>query len=106
MERHFMDPVTGDIHPESHYQRENIDLATVLEVFEDNGVIGFDIRVDNIERMDVQHPAVFHVIAMFVITLQQMADETDDENERHALLSNAAFVSKVMLSKVQEVELH
>jgi len=56
--------------------------------------------------MDVQHPAVFHVIAMFVITLQQMADETDDENERHALLSNAAFVSKVMLSKVQKVELH
>jgi len=49
---------------------------------------------------------VFHVIAMFVITLQQMADETEDENERHAFLSNAAFVSKVMLSKIQKVELH
>ena len=36
MERHFMDPVTGDIHPESHYQRENIDLATlkVLDAYD------------------------------------------------------------------------
>lgn len=100
MERHFVDPATGELHPESYYRRENIDLATVIEFLQVEGGFGFDIRVENIERMDVQAPEVFAIFAQFTATLVERSMETDDDAEREELQSIAAYVSKVMLEKL------
>ena len=99
MERMFVDPATGDLHAESHYHRENIDLATVLEYIEVDGAFGFDIQVENIERMDVRAPEVFAIFAHFVAAiLEQSINE--DEEERETLQGIAAYVSKIMMQKM------
>ena len=99
MERMFVDPATGDLHTESYYHRENIDLATVLEYIEVDGAFGFDIQVENIERMDVRAPEVFAIFAHFVAAiLEQSINE--DEEERKTLQGIAAYVSKIMMQKM------
>jgi len=100
MERMFVDPETGDMHPESYYRMEDIDLDTVLEAIEVDGVLGFNIKVENIERMNVKHPAVFSIFASFVSNLVSMAVETEDEDERDRLIETMHYVSKVMLEKM------
>jgi ABC-type xylose transport system substrate-binding protein len=101
MERMFIDPATGDMHPESYYRMENIDLDTLLEAFEvEDGVLGFQINVKNIERMDVKHPAVFAVFAQFCEQLRDAAMQADDEDEQQQYAEIATFVSRVMLQKL------
>lgn len=100
MERMFVDPETGDMHPESYYRMEDIDLDTVLEAFNMDGVLGFEIKVENIERMNIKHPAVFGIFASFVNKLLTMAVETEDEDERDHLVETMHYVSKVMLEKM------
>ena len=100
MERMFVDPATGDMHPESYYRMENIDLDTVLEAIEVDGVLGFNIKVENIERMNIQHPAVFAIFAHFCNTLQSAAMESDSDEEREEYAEIASFVSRVMLEKL------
>jgi hypothetical protein len=100
MERMFVDPETGDMHPESYYHQENIDLATVIEAIEIDGRFGFKIDVENIERMNVKHPAVFAIFSKFVSDLLSMAVETDDENMRDNLVETMHYVSNVMLEKM------
>jgi len=100
MGRQFIDPATGDLHDESYYHKHNIDLATVLEYVELDGVVGFDIKVENIERMDVQAPEVFAIFADFTAALVQRSFETDDDKEREDLQGIAAYISKVMLGKL------
>ena len=99
MERMFVDPATGDLHPESYYHRENIDLATVMEYIEVDGSFGFDIQVENIERMDIRAPEVFAIFAHFVSAILEQSMQADDE-ERETLQGIAAYVSKVMMKKM------
>lgn len=103
MERQFVDPATGDLHPESYYHRQNIDLATVIEYVEFGNVMGFDIKIENIERMDVKAPEVFSIFAHFCASLVERSFETDDDDEREELQSIAAYVTKVMLGKLGHV---
>lgn len=100
MERQFLDPVTGELHPESYYRKENIDLDTVLEFFQLEDAFGFDIKIENIERMDVQAPEVFSIFANFTAMLVEKSMEVDSDEEREELQSIAAYVSKVMLEKL------
>jgi hypothetical protein len=103
MERRFVDPATGDLHPESYYHRQNIDLATVIEYLEFDNVFGFDIKIENIERMDVKAPEVFGIFATFCASLVERSFETEDDDEREELQSIAAYVTKVMLGKLGHV---
>lgn len=99
MGRMFVDPATGDMHPESYYRMENVDLDTVLEAFEIDGVFGFDIRVENIERMDIRHPAVIEIFALFVASLLEMSMKSEDPDEREKLEAVAIYVSKLLIEK-------
>ena len=99
MERMFVDPETGDIHEESYYHKQNIDLATVMEYIEVDGAFGFDIQVENIERMDIRAPEVFAIFAHFVAAVLEQSMQADEE-EREALQGIAAYVSKVMMKKM------
>lgn len=96
-------PATGDLHPESYYHHQNIDLDTVIEYLVLDGAFGFDIKVENIERMDVKAPEVFGIFAHFCASLVERSFETEDDDERHDLQGVAAYVSKVMLGKLGHV---
>jgi len=103
MAREFVDPATGELHPESWYHKRNIDLATVIECVVFDGAFGFDIKIENIERMDVKAPEVFGIFAAFCASLVERSAEIDDDDERDKLQSIAAYVSKVMLGKLGHV---
>jgi len=103
MAREFVDPATGELHPESYYHKHNIDLATVIECVVCDGAFGFDIKIENIERMDVRAPEVFGIFAHFCASLVERSAKIDDDDERDKLQSIAAYVTKVMLEKLGHV---
>ena len=92
MEKMYMDPYTGDIHPESYYRRENIDLDCVIEAHKMPDGIVFDINPENIERMEFKDIAVIELIANFTRTLALHAMETDDPEEAEHCGSVAAYI--------------
>jgi hypothetical protein len=96
----FIDPATGDMLPEGWYHKQNIDLATVIECVEVPGGLGFDIRLENIERMDVKTPKMFRIFAHFCATLIAQAMQEDDDKEREELQAIAAYISHVMMKKL------
>lgn len=99
-ERHFLNPYDGEIYPESHYHRENIDLSCVIEAHELQDGIAFDIRPENIERMEFKDIAVIELIAKFASALAIQAMETDDPEEAEQCGSVAAYVSRIMMEKL------
>lgn len=103
-ERQFIDPVTGEMHPESHYHRENIDLATVIEAVETEGLIGFEINVENISRMTVRHPSVFQIFKWFCDSLSDAAETADDNEEKLFLETTEAYVCTQMLRNIDEMK--
>ena len=88
MERMFVDPETGDIHPESYYHKQNIDLATVIEAVLFDNELGFVIIPENVPRMKVRHNAVFELFKEFMMNLSVLFTNVDDEQERVALLAS------------------
>lgn len=103
-ERQFICPVTGDMNPESFFHRENIDLATVIEAVEVDGLIGFEIRVDHIERMMVRHPSVFLIFRWFCESLEEAAEETKDDEEKLFLRQTEAYVCEQMLKNINQMK--
>lgn len=99
-ERMFVDPATGDMHPESYYRMENIDLDTLLEAVEMDGDLAFEIKVHNIERMNIQHPVVFAIFADFCQSMQQAAVEAESDDDRETFENIAAYTARVMLQKL------
>lgn len=99
-ERMFVDPVTGDMHPESWYHRENVDLATVIECHLIDGNLAFDVNLQNLNRLNVQAPEVFNMFAHFCAALVEESLQTEDDEEREHLQATAAYVSRVMMSKL------
>ena len=105
MERMFVDPETGDIHPESYYQRENIDLATVIEAIRHGDELGFVIIPENVPRMKVRHDAVFELFKEFMMNLSVQFTNADDEQEREALREAGSLVSLAMVRNIREIEM-
>ena len=99
-ERFFLNPKDGEIYPESWYHRENIDLNCAIEAFQTHGILRFDIRPENIERMEFEDIAVIEMIADFTRVLANAALEIDDPEEAEECASVAAFVSRIMLEKL------
>jgi hypothetical protein len=99
-ERMFLNPMDGEIYPESHYHRENIDLSCVIEAYEMHGGIAFDIRPENIERMEFKDVHVIALIAEFTSHLAHHAMESDDPEEAARCASIAAYVSRIMMEKL------
>lgn len=104
-ERMFLNPYDGEIYPESHYHRENIDLSCVIEAHEVAEGIAFDIRPENIERMEFKDIAVIELIANFTRTLAMHAMETDDPEEAEQCGSVAAYVSRIMMEKLSGIKM-
>lgn len=105
MERMFVDPETGDLHPESYYQRENIDLATVIEAVLFDNELGFVIIPENVPRMKVRHNAVFELFKEFMMNLSVQFTNADDEQEREALREAGSLVSLAMVRNIREIEM-
>lgn len=105
MERMFIDPETGEIHSESYYLRENIDLATVIEtVRHGDNELGFVIIPENVNRMRVRNDAVFQIFGEFLENLAMMFSEMPDDEEREQLREVGAFVSHHVMKNVEEME--
>ena len=104
MERMFVDPETGDIHPESYYQRENIDLATVIEAVLYGNELGFVIIPENVPRMKVRHNAIFELFKEFMMNLTTEFAKADDEEQKEALREAGTLVSLAMVRNIREIE--
>lgn len=100
-ERMFVNPVDGEMHPESWYRHENIDLDCVIEVVLMDGGLAFDIRPENLQRMEFRDFNIIQLIAHFTLALAQRASESEDPEEAEQCASVAAYVSKIMMGKLQ-----
>ena len=100
MERMFLNPVDGEIYPESWYHKENIDLSCVIEALQMGDSVVFDICPENIERMEFKNIFAIELIADFARTLAIYAMETDDPKEAEKCGSVAAYVSRIMMEKL------
>jgi len=101
-ERVFLNPMDGELHPESYYHRENIDLDCVIEAVNLDGQLAFDIVPDRLERMEFKSIDAIQIIAHFVGGLAQTALNTDDPEEAQELAELATYVSKVMMKKLKQ----
>lgn len=97
--RMFIDPKTGDPHPESYYTAKGIPLDTVIEMFPVGDGVGFDINVDNIPKMDIQAPEVFGIFADFCAHLLNSSLEAD-EDEAEEMQTLAGYIGKLMMEKM------
>lgn len=104
MERMFVDPETGDIHPESYYHKQNIDLATVIEAVLYGSELGFVIIPENVPRMKVRHDAVFELFKEFMMNLTTEFTKADNEEQREAIREAGAIVSLAMVRNLKEIE--
>lgn len=104
MERMFVDPETGDIHPESYYHKQNIDLATVIEAVLYGSELGFVIIPENVPRMKVRHDAVFELFKEFMMNLTVEFTKADNKEQREALREAGALVSHAMVRNLKEIE--
>lgn len=102
-EREFLNPKDGEIYPESWYHRENIDLSCAIEAHRVGEGIAFDIRPENIERMEFDDFHVIALIAQFAMALATRAAETDDPEEAEECGSIAAYVSRIMMEKLSGI---
>jgi hypothetical protein len=100
-ERLFINPVDGELHPESWYQHQNIDLRCVIEAYIVEDKLAFDIRPENIERMEFGDLRVIEMIAQFTSALAFQAMKMEDPEEAAECASIAAYVSKVMMMKLE-----
>lgn len=99
-ERMFLNPYDGEIYPESWYHRENIDISCAIEAVLIHGGLAFDIKPENIERMEFKNINVIELIAQFTSHLAQHAMELDDPEEAAECASVAAYVSRIMMEKL------
>jgi len=104
MERMFIDPATGDIHPESHYHRENIDLATVIEAIHEGNHLGFLIIPENVPRMKVRHAAIFELFKQFMMGLTHQLENAEDEEVKESLREVGNMISLAMVRNLQEID--
>lgn len=104
MERMFVDPETGAIHPESYYQRQNVDLATVIEVIRDGEQLGFIINPEDIPRMKVRSQPVFEMFKEFARDIVRKAQESKNEEEVEEYLEVGFMLSIMMLKNIKEME--
>jgi hypothetical protein len=100
MERMFLNPVDGEIYPESWYHKENIDLSCAIEAVTIHGGLAFDIKPENIERMEFKDVNAIALIAEFTAHLARHAMELDDPEEAAECASVAAYVSRIMMEKL------
>ena len=105
MERMFVDPETGDIHPESYYQRENIDLATVIEAIRHGDELGFVIIPENVPRMKVRHDAIFELFKEFMTHLTIKFINAEDIVEKENLREAGVLISLAMVRNIREIEM-
>ena len=104
MERMFVDPETGDIHEESYYHKQNIDLATVIEAIREGDELGFVIIPENVPRMKVRHDAVFELFKEFMSHLAYKFINAEDEEEKENLREVGVMVSLAMVRNIKEIE--
>jgi len=104
MERMFVDPETGDMHPESYYHKQNIDLATVIEAVLDGDHLGFVIVPENVPRMKVRHDAVFELFKEFMMGLTQQFVSSQDQEEKDSLREVGVMISLAMVRNLQEID--
>lgn len=99
-ERMFLNPVDGEMHSKSWYDQEGISLDQVIEVFDsDNGLI-FDIIPENLEKMTFKDPQVLDMIASFVASLAAASTELEDAKEAEECASVAGYISRIMMEKL------
>ena len=104
MERMFVDPETGDMHPESYYHKQNIDLATVIEAVLDGDHLGFVIIPENVPRMKVRHDAIFELFKEFMMGLTHQFVNAEDEKEKESLREVGVLISLAMVRNLQEMQ--
>jgi hypothetical protein len=106
-EREFLNPADGGIYPESWYHRENIDLCCVIEAHQMPEGVAFEIKPENIPRMDFGDLQVITLIAEFTqhLVARSQEIEEDEPEEAEECASIAAFVSRVMLEKLSGIQI-
>ncbi len=104
MERMFVDPETGNIHPESYYHKKNIDLDTLIEAVSKGkqGTI-FIVIPENVSRMKVRDMRVIELIKNFVGSLVERIEDTDDEEEAEVLKKAVNDISMGMMKNLAEM---
>lgn len=105
MERMFVDPETGDIHPESYYHKQNIDLALVIEAIHEGDTLGFVIIPENVPRMKVRHDAVFELFKEFMLHLTQQFVNSENDAEKEALREVGVMISLAMVRNISEINM-
>jgi len=104
MERMFVDPETGDMHPESYFHRENIDLATVIEAVREGDTLGFVIIPENLPRMKIRHDAVFELFKEIMMGLTHQFVSSQDQEEKDSLREVGVMISLAMVRNLQEID--
>jgi len=104
MERIFIDPETGDTHPESYYHTQNIDLATVIEAVREGDHLGFVIIPENVPRMKVRHDAIFGLFKEIMLSLTHQIENAEDDVEKESLREAGMLISLSMLRNLQEMQ--
>lgn len=100
MERMFVNPSDGEMHSESYYQREGISLDQVIEVFDRDGGLVFEIIPEHLEKMTFGDNQVLDMIASFVTELAVTSLQSDDPEEAEQCASVAGYISRIMMEKL------
>ena len=104
MERMFIDPETGEIHPESYYIRKNVKITTVIEAVKVNDRIEFVIIPEDVVLMKVRNQAVFEMFRDFVMDITRRFAETEDDEEREGLREVGSMISVAMMRNIEEMQ--
>lgn len=100
MERMFVNPVDGEMYSESHLLRHNIALDQVIEVFDREGGLVFEIVPEHLEKMTFGDNQVLDMIGHFVTTLAMTSMQSDDPEEAEECASLAGYISRIMMEKL------
>lgn len=104
MERLFLNPENGEVHPESHWVNENIDLACLIEKIEVDGEMGFVIHEGDIDRYRVRCDEVFAIFKMITFNMMKDIANTDDEEKIDLLRRGLVKIATAMLRNMKEQE--
>lgn len=104
MERQFLDPITGEIHGERFFLRENIDLRMVIEVIENNGAQGFIIIPDHVQHMTIRSQAVFDLLQMYTLSILDDISKAKDEETAESLNQCAMLIAKAAIRNLVEMK--
>ncbi|MGA0128434.1 MAG: hypothetical protein ACO3I1_03995 [Burkholderiales bacterium] len=98
--RNFIDPATGDVHPESFYESRGVSLDSLIEVVGEGEYSTIKIDIENFDKLDIKSGKVIHLLREVCLCMAKQADETTDPEEREIINIDLSYICKILSEKL------